>query len=154
MSKIAMPVLLATLAGCYPDVATEVNVSPEAEHMIDEIVSGVDEMNGLLGREIFTVRMVDSNARRDEEIVIRYHPEPFKIPAQAAEAESTSVGVIISMQDRCTSRCVMHEIGHAAGLGHVRDKENTMNIVWGHAKLTEDQKESILMLDYEYRRGR
>jgi hypothetical protein len=122
--------------------------------MIEEIAAGVDGMNELVGYDVFTLRMVDSDARIDEEIVFRYHPEPFDIPAQAAECENTSTGVIIEVQDRCTSRCVMHELGHAAGLKHVADKENTMHIVWGHAYLTDSQREQVLMLNEDYRRGR
>lgn len=152
MLRIVLAIL--TLPGCYLDVATVVNVSPSAEHKMDAIFGGVDIMNEQLERDVFTVRSVDSSEARDGEIVVRFRDEPFKVKAQTADTERRTHGVIISVMDRCTALCIAHELGHAAGLEHVEDEDNMMHVYWGHTYLTDDQKESILLLDEDYRMGR
>jgi hypothetical protein len=142
-----------TLSGCYPDVGTVVNVGPSAEHRIEEIAQGVDDMNEVVGYDVFTLRIVDSDERIDGEIVVRHRDEAFDHPKQSGHTERTVGGVIIEMLDRCNARCLMHELGHAAGLEHVDDEENMMFKRWGSVLLTESQKRKILMLDDGYRRG-
>jgi hypothetical protein len=136
--------IVVLLAGCSPDVSNVVNVGPSAEHQIESIMAGVDEMNDLLGEEVFTVKIVDSDKRIDGEIIVRHREEPFSNPKKTANCSNTREGVIISIMDRCNGRCVLHELGHASGLVHVSDPENTMYEFWGKALLTEAQKQRVL----------
>jgi PBP1b-binding outer membrane lipoprotein LpoB len=144
MTALISLIVVMVVSGCSPDVGNVVNVGPSAEHQIESIMAGVDEMNALVGEELFTIKIVDSDKRIDGEIIVRHRAEPFSNPKQTAHCSNTREGIIISIMDRCNGRCVLHELGHASGLVHVSDSENTMFEVWGKARLTEAQKQRVL----------
>lgn len=145
MRAIVLALLLAS--GCAADFGTVVNVGPSAERHIEEIADAVDEMNGLLGYKVFSVRMVDSDEMIDDQVIVRHRDAPFRRESAAAFTRLTSFGLVISMRDTCNERCFLHELGHAGGLMHSSDPKNTMFHEVGAAYLTERQINRVLLLD-------
>jgi len=153
MSRFCLA-LLVFVTGCYLDVGTVVNVSPDAEGHVDAIAEGIEIMNDVLGHDVYRMQIAESGAQIDEEIVVRHHEGKFNIDKETAQTERNRRGVIIRMRDKCNALCFAHELGHAGGLHHEADPENMMFVRWGGTKLTEAQKRKVLMLDEDYRRGR
>jgi len=139
--------LALLMAGCAADFGTVVNVGPSAERHIDKIVAAVDEMNGLLGHKVFSVRMVDSDEMIDDQVIVRHRDAPFRRGGLTALTHITSSGLVISMRSTCNARCFLHELGHAGGLMHSKDPKNAMFPEVRAAYLTERQINRVLLLD-------
>jgi hypothetical protein len=143
MLRLTIAVLLFAV-GCI-DTGTVVNVGPSAERHVEEIAVAVDEMNGLLGAAVFSVRMVDSDEMIDGQIIVRHQAGPFRVNA-LARTNLTRRGIAIYVRDVCDARCVLHELGHAGGLvEHSRDMNNLMfHNERGGSYLTDRQIDRVL----------
>lgn len=145
MMAVVLALMLAS--GCAADFGTVVNVGPSAERHVEKIAEAVDEMNGLLGHEVFSVRMVDSDEMVDGQVIVRHQVGAFRVNA-LARTHLTRRGIAIYVRDVCDARCVLHELGHAGGLvKHSKDPKNTMfPAARGAAYLTERQISRVLVL--------
>jgi len=142
--------LALLMSGCAVDFGSVVNVGPSAERHIEKIVEAADEMNGLLGYDVFSVRMVDSDEMIDGQVIVRHRGSPFTVPSTLARTVLTRSGIAIYVRDVCDERCFLHELGHAGGLMHSSDPKNTMfNKVTGAAYLTDSQINRVLRINGE-----
>jgi hypothetical protein len=120
---------LVLLSGCAADVSGVINIAPSAEGKAEEIAEAADEMNDLADLRVFEVHVVDREYYSiDDQIVIRMNDGAIspRNKRRIGLTDRTPGGVIISLTERCDVLCIMHELGHAVGLRHVKDRENLM----------------------------
>jgi hypothetical protein len=108
----------------------------------------VDRLNEMAGREIFWTREADHEHRIDDEIIVRQEKgvrATDDMEFVGGFTDRTRKGVIIRIPEDCTERAFAHELGHAGGLGHVKDKGNLMyrRAEPGAWTLTEEQLDDI-----------
>jgi hypothetical protein len=136
-------VALSACSSCAPlDTGHVVNVAPSAEAQMESIESAVSMLNRAIGEPVFTLRVVDSAERRDNEIVVREADLGSK---KVGHTLRTRNGVIVRIKPNATVRTIAHELCHAAGLGHVEPRHNLMHInnQKGHWSLTYEQLDQL-----------
>jgi hypothetical protein len=143
--------LLLVGAGCGGDLGTHVNVAPSAESKLDDIMEAVDRLNSEIGEDVYALRIVDSEDRIDGEVIVRVTEELGLNDAhqvRIGNTKKTREGVVVRIDPRATASAIAHELGHAAGLSHVDDRDNLMYFAtsstrWG---LSEEQLQHLRAL--------
>lgn len=129
-------------AACALDTSHRVNVAPSAHAELPLVLDAVDRLNEMVGADVFSVYVVDSGHRLDNEIVVRVGDTGEGVKAYTVR---TRRGVIIVIRSSSAPEVIAHELGHAVGLNHAPTRGNLMyrnsdGIGW---QLTQRQLERL-----------
>jgi matrixin len=122
-------IVLLCVGACADDAATTVNLGPSARSKMDDITEAVERLNQLTGQETFSLRLVDSDDRIDDQVILRVEGGLGRNAThdiRIGNTKRTPRGVIARIVPMATPCAIAHELGHAAGLKHVSDEHNLM----------------------------
>jgi hypothetical protein len=120
---------LAMTVACQPQTTTRIAISPSARPYLATILAGRNKLNAELNSDTFTVHEVDSDRVRDGEAVVIVDVTACAEGELACTLNAPDGVTIWLATTQLTPRIVAHELGHAAGLEHVPDKDNP-DVLW------------------------
>lgn len=148
-ARIVLAMLFtALLVACGDgDASKRLNVAPSAAPHMEEILEAVDQLNAMAGGG-WTVREVDSEELRDDEVVIVVRDvERFRVKGHVAGGITTrnDDGVLVELVREPFAILIGHELGHAAGLEHEDVIGNLMHHMIPDAgwHLTTEQRDEL-----------
>jgi hypothetical protein len=147
MSRIAIICLALLLTACVDrTMTTEIGIGPKAAAKAEMIFEAADQLNALVGEDVFTVSPSTGNGYIDgvANVTIVDSLKPVGKMTVGAVTHRDRRGVQIQLLMRTKLIQVMHEMGHAAGLAHVADTGNFMYIAPSVMGMSDEQREHLL----------
>jgi hypothetical protein len=125
MRRLGIAALAALVWGCAEprDVSRVINVAPSAAPQMEAILDARDKLNAMLGEDAYIVREVNSEAVRDDEVVVR---GVAHLVEALGRTTWSSHGIVVQLPPGTTTHTIAHEFLHCAGLEHVADERNLM----------------------------
>lgn len=126
------------------DTSGHINVAPSAHHLEDRIRAAADQLNEEAGDLVFTVELVNSEDRINNQIVLRSAPRGDGEDV-GGHTSLRVFGSVINIAPDAPTRAIAHELCHGKGLKHVNDTRNLMTdqYVPNDWTLTKDQLDQL-----------